>query len=35
MFRYKHIILREHDVPGLKPTASDQLLLLQAVHFIL
>jgi hypothetical protein len=26
MFRYKHVILREHNVPGLKPTANDKLL---------
>jgi hypothetical protein len=26
MFRYKRIILRENNVPGLKPTASDKPL---------
>jgi hypothetical protein len=25
MFRHKHTILRQHNVPGLKPTASDKL----------
>jgi hypothetical protein len=26
MFRYKPTILREHSMPGLKPTASDKPL---------
>jgi hypothetical protein len=26
MFRYKHTIFRQRNVPGLKPTASDKLL---------